>query len=115
MPMKENSDTRKIPAFFVFLFFLEPTPAAYESSQSRGQIRGTAAGLPSQPQQCGIQAASATYSTAHCKPDPNLLSQARNRTYILMDPSQICFCCATVGPLDFCFFTMNWYQIFPLP
>ena len=38
-----------------------------------------------------------TYTTAQAMPDPNPLSEARDRTCILMDTSQICFCCATVG------------------
>ena len=40
-------------------------PAAYGGSQSRGGITATAAWPMPQPQQCGIQAASATYITAH--------------------------------------------------
>ena len=44
--------------FFFFLFL----PAAYQSSQARSGIRAT---VP-QPQQLVIQAASATYTTAHC-------------------------------------------------
>ena len=29
----------------------------------------------------------------------NLLSKARDQTYILLDPGRICFCCTTVGTL----------------
>ena len=34
---------------------------------------------------------------------PDALSKGRNQTHILMDRSQICFCCATMGtpPLEF--------------
>ena len=28
---------------------------------------------------------------------PNPLNEARDRTHVLMDASQICFCCATTG------------------
>ena len=42
----------------VFFWLFRAAPAAYGSSQARGQIRAT-------PQQCGIQAESATYTTAH--------------------------------------------------
>ena len=53
--------------FFSFFFFLfRPTLAAYGGSQARGWITAVAAGWPMpQPQQCQIQAESATYSTAH--------------------------------------------------
>ena len=49
--------------FFVCLFVLlfRATPMAHGSSQARGPIRATAAGL----QQRGIQAESVTYTTAH--------------------------------------------------
>ena len=54
----------------IFLFFLyRATSVAYGSSQARGQI-GAAAVTHSclQPQQCQIQATSATYTTAHGNP-----------------------------------------------
>ena len=49
----------------------------------------------SQPQQRQIQAASATYtnSSGQCR-ILNPLSQARDRTFNLMVPSQICFLCS---------------------
>ena len=52
--------------FFSFSFFLlfRATLLAYRGSQARGPIGTTAAGLQ-QPQQLGLQAASATYATAH--------------------------------------------------
>ena len=62
-----------IPAFFVFWVFFffwrfrprsPPTPPSptYGDSQAGGPIRAVAT---TQPQQCGIPAASATYTTAH--------------------------------------------------
>ena len=44
-------------------------------------------------------------SRLHLRPTPrqrrilNSLSEARDRTRVLMDPSQICFCCTTTGTL----------------
>ena len=87
---------RKCFLSFPFLFF-RATPTAYIGSQARGWI--------------GAVAASLCYSTAmwhlihvcnlhHSSqqgwiPDP--LSEARDRICLLMDTSQICFCCATMG------------------
>ena len=51
--------------FFSFCIF-RGTPAAFGSSQARGRIGVVAPPMPTaQPQQCGIQATSATYTTAH--------------------------------------------------
>ena len=83
--------------FFFLPFRAEPT--AYGSSQVRGQIRATTAGLPhshsntgselclqptSQLMQCGIL---------------NLPSEARDQTHNLMVPSRIPFHCTTMGTL----------------
>ena len=67
---------------------------AYEVSQARGQIGATAAGLL----YSGTWATSATCSSQQ----PwilNSVSEARDRTYVLMDsfPSQIHFCWAMMG------------------
>ena len=53
--------------FFLCLFaFSRATPTPYGGSQARGRI-GAAAAKPSpEPQQRGIRAESATYTTAHC-------------------------------------------------
>ena len=55
--------------FFFFCLFVSlsfsRTTAAYGGSQTRGLIRAVAAGLQPEPQQCGIWAAPATYTTAH--------------------------------------------------
>ena len=50
-------------SFFGFVFVLRAALAAYGSSQARGRIRATP-----QPQQLGIQATSATYTSAHGSP-----------------------------------------------
>jgi len=84
--------------WFDWVFGFRATPAAYGGSQARGPIRATAASLHhshsntgSKPCVCDLQ---------HCSwqrwfPDP--LSKARGQTCILMDTSQICFCCAARG------------------
>ena len=64
--MTENHDkllsiNRVILIFF--FFFLGPHPQHMQVPRLGGQIRATAASL--QPRQCGIQAASVTYVTAH--------------------------------------------------
>ena len=51
--------------FFVFLPFLGPLPVAHVGSQARGLIGAEAAGVGQRPQQLGIRAESATYTTAH--------------------------------------------------
>ena len=66
--------------FFVCLFF--KGPAAYKGSQARGGIGAIAAGLYHNSQQRQIL---------------NPLSKARDRTYILMDPSRAHYCWATMG------------------
>ena len=82
--------------FFVFLIF-RAAPTAYGTSQARGPIRATAAGL----------------TTATATPDPshvfdlhhsswqhwilNPLSEARDQTYILMDTSQVRYRWAMMG------------------
>ena len=80
--------------FFCFCFFFRDTLAAYRSSQARLN-QSYSCQLTPQPQQCWIQAMSATY-TQQCQiPDP--LSKARDWTCILIDISQIRFCCAMMG------------------
>ena len=51
--------------FFCLFAFSRAAPMAYGGSQTRGLIRAVAAGLQPEPQQHGIPAASATYTTAH--------------------------------------------------
>ena len=76
--------------FFTFLsfFFFRSTPAAYGSSQARGQT-GAVATMP-QPQQPQIQATSGTYTT-DCGNTRSLtqLSEARDQTHVLMDTSWV--------------------------
>ena len=59
------------PSFLYFFFFFclfaisWAAPSAYRGSQARGLIGAVAAGRTPGPQQRGIQAVSATYTTAH--------------------------------------------------
>ena len=68
----------------ILFFFLRAAPVAYGSSQTRGRIGAAAPGLHQQPQQHRIW-------------DP--MSKAKDQTHILVDTSQIRFCCATIGTL----------------
>ena len=84
---------------FIFNFWLfRATPMAYGSSQARGeklklQLLGytTATGTRDSSRVPNLH-----HSSWQCQiPDP--LSEARNQTHILMDPSWILFRCATAG------------------
>ena len=94
---------------YLFIFvFLKAAPVAYGSSLARGLIGAIAA----------------AYTTATTMPDPsrvcdlhhtsrqcwilNPLSEARDRTHNLMDPSQIRFCCAMTGTPYVWFFEKLW-------
>ena len=75
----------------------------YGSSQARGRIGAVSAGPTPQPQQCQMQAASATYTTAHGNTGSLTRSEARDQSHIIMDTSRIRFCCATTGTLLYVF------------
>ena len=83
--------------FFVCLF--RATPTAYGGFQARGRIRAVAAGLRHSHSNSG----SDLHLWLHHSPWQcwilNSLSEARNRTCILTDTSQIHFCWATTGTL----------------
>ena len=69
--------------FFIFYFYFllsRATLVAYGNSQARSQIGTVATGLHHSSQQCQIL---------------NPLSEARDRTHVLMDPSQVPFHCTT--------------------
>ena len=86
----------------LFLLF-RAAPAAYGGSQVRGPIGATAAGLH--------------HSYSHVGSQPRLqptrqilnpLSEARDRTPILMDASEVCYCWVTIGtPIIF----FNWSRV----
>ena len=82
---------------FCLLSFKGCTRAAYGGSQARGRIGAVGAGLH--------HSHSDTRSKLHLQPIPQLwqhrilnpLSEARDRTCVLMDASQIRFRCTTTG------------------
>ena len=76
-------------SLFLFLFFLfRATPKAYENSRLGVELE--------------LQLLA--YTTAKQHGILNPLYEAGDRTQILMDTSQICFCCATMGNLPFSFY-----------
>ena len=92
--------------FFFFLLIVKAAPVAYESSQARGQIRATAAGLHHSHSNVG--------SKPHLRPTQqrqilNPLSGARDRTHIFMDASGIRFCCAMMGTPEVGFFFLFFF------
>ena len=78
-------------------------PAAHGGSQARSLIGARAAGLHHRHSNAG----SKTYRDLHLSSRQcwilNPLSEARDRTCVLMDPSQIHFCCAMMGTHAFVF------------
>ena len=87
--------------FFFFFCFLGPhpwhmlwatgkynAPSAYGIAQARGWIRAAAAG---HSHVCNLH-----HSSWQCR-ILNPWITVRNQTFILMDTSWICFCCATMG------------------
>ena len=84
---------------FFFLFRAEPT--AYGSSQARGGIGGAAASHSHSHSHTGSE-----HRSCQCwSSDP--LSETRDITHILMDPSRIRFHCATTGTLGVEIFKEN--------
>ena len=83
-----NGNSKSLIFIFIFcpFFFVTAKPATYGGSQARSPIGTVAAGLchsaRSEPHLWPTPQLTAT-------PDPSPLSKARNRTYILMDTSQI--------------------------
>ena len=90
--------------FSLFFFFFRAAPMAYGDSQARGPIEATAAGLhhshgnANQSLICHLH-----HSSRQCWILP--LSEARDRTCILMDASQIHFLWATMGTPQVLFFS----------
>ena len=81
---------------FIYLFMLfRAAPAAYGGSQARGWIRATAAGTATAT---AMQDPSHIHYLHHSSRQswiPNLLSEARDQTYVLMNTSRVCFYCIT--------------------
>ena len=83
--------------FFFFFFFFKATPAALRGSQARGWISAAAASLHHSHSNEG--------SEPHLRPIPQLmatlvlnpLSEARDRTCVLLDTRLVCYCWAMTG------------------
>ena len=77
-----------VASLFFFLLF-RAAPVAYGGSQARGPIGATAAGLCQSHSHMGPE--------PHLRPTPQLtatpdpLSEARDRTHIIIGPSQVCY------------------------
>ena len=65
---------------------------AYGDSQARGQIKAVAASLHHSHSNTRSEACLKPIPQLTAMPNPNPLSEARDRTCILMDTSQIHFC-----------------------
>ena len=80
----------------LFLFFSAPS-AACGSSQPRGRIGATASSLHHSHSNLGSKPGLRPTPQLTAMPDPRRMSEARDRTPVLIDTSQIHFCCATMG------------------
>ena len=85
--------------FFYFLFFLGLHLRHMEVPRLGSNWSCSCRTTP-QPQQRQIWATSATYTTAHGNARA-LINWARDRTCVLIDTCQICFCWAMKGTLSF--------------
>ena len=74
-------------------------PKGCTCDQARGQIRAAAASLCHSHNGAGSEPSLQTTSQLMAMSQPRPLSKARGGTCILMDTSQVCFCCATRGTL----------------
>ena len=97
-------------SFFLFVFHcFRVTPAVYESSQARRQIR---ARPTPEPQQCQIQPTYATYTTAHDNAG-SLIHWTRPE--IKPMSSRILVCLVTIEPqMEPLIFILKWYIFFSL-
>ena len=81
----------------IFFCVFRAASAAYGGSQARGQIRAIAAGYTTAPAMPDLSCICDLHHRSRQHPILNQLSKGRDWTCIFMDPSQICFCCATTG------------------
>ena len=80
-----------------FLLFIRATPEAYGSSQARGLIGATAAGLRHSHSNSGSSHTCDLHHSSRQHQILNPLSEARDRTRSIMIPSQTRFCFVTLG------------------
>ena len=83
-----NNEVIFFLSFFFFFFFFFFFWLGYEGSPARGWIITGTAPLPPTPGNVGEPHLNLHHSSRHCK-IPNPLSEARDRTHILMDPSRV--------------------------
>ena len=87
-------------SFFLFVllfyFFCFSGPHLWHMEVPRLEVKSEP-----QPQQCGIQLVSVTYTTAQECWIPDLLSEARDRTHTFMDTSWDPYCWAAMGTSSF--------------
>ena len=81
----------------LWFFPFRAAPAAYGSYRAGGRTRATAAGLCHSHSNARSKPWLWPTPQLMATPDPDPLSEARDRTYILMDTSQIRFGCTTMG------------------
>ena len=90
--------TNWLPGKRKTFLFSRATPSAHGGSQATGQIRAAASGLHHSHRNARSELhLRPLHHSSHQRQIPNPLSEARNRTCILMDDSQIRFPCATTG------------------
>ena len=96
--MKTRSLTQGF-CLFVCFFCFRAVPTAYWNSQARGRITDVAAGLHHSHSYADPSLICNLHHSSWQRRIPDSLSKVRDRTHILMDISQIRFCCATKGTL----------------
>ena len=102
--------------FFSFSFFwggclFEATPTAYGSFQARSEIRTAAASLHHSHSNEGSELICNLYHSSQQGWIFNSLSEARDRTCILMDTSQVHYSRATIIILFFFFFFLPFLAV----
>ena len=85
-----------------FLFLFRAASGAYGSSQSRGWIGATPAGLrhTHKPQQYGIQATSSAYTIVHINARSLIHWERLGIELVLMDTSWVCYPWAVMATLQ---------------
>ena len=96
-------------------YFRYASPTAYGSSQARGRIRATPAGLPTATATQDLSCVCNLHHSSRRCLILNPLSEAGDQTCNLMVISQIRFLCATVGTPISCLFSCSlWPHHFPV-
>jgi len=89
-----RGNVHKMAEYFVFLLLfsiclLRAVPAAYGSSQARGRIGATAAGLHHSHSNVGSELQLWLHHSSQQHQIPNPLNKARDQTHIFMDTSWV--------------------------